>query len=147
MDHQICDACECVNHCRKNGCIPITPATPKTALDHFADEVEASGEAEKHAYPPMFEPSYLGEPFGYDEADMRDYVDADRAQRPHFAIPPSNDIATLRQELALAYEGLERERGIAKELAAALKYARRFLKDREHATAFVDAALSKVQQP
>jgi hypothetical protein len=23
--HAICDACECVSHCSKNGCIPLTP--------------------------------------------------------------------------------------------------------------------------
>lgn len=25
MTNHICDACECVAHCRKNGCIPLTP--------------------------------------------------------------------------------------------------------------------------
>lgn len=62
---------------------------PKTALQHFADEVEASGEAEKHAV-------------------------------PHFAIPPSTDVATLQRELSIAYDQIVREREVVHELANAL---------------------------
>lgn len=68
-DHQICDACECVSHCRKNGCVPFTPMPEK----------------------------------------------------PRFAIPPSTDVKTLQAELDIALSMLVRERGVVKELAAALR--------------------------
>lgn len=39
MTHQICDACECVSHCRKNGCVPLTPMdqAPKFAIPPSSD--------------------------------------------------------------------------------------------------------------
>jgi len=41
-DHNICDACECVAHCRKNGCIPIS-ALPVAASKPAAEPVAFSG--------------------------------------------------------------------------------------------------------
>ena len=40
MNHQICDACECVSHCTKSGCIPIQPlpASYKAAVDASGEE-------------------------------------------------------------------------------------------------------------
>jgi len=76
-DHQICDACECVSHCRKNGCVPLTPMP--------------------------------------EEAD--------------FAIAPSTDAKTLQRELAIAYEGLVRERVITKEQGERIKELERALRD------------------
>lgn len=67
MTHQICDACECVSHCRKNGCVPLTP------MD----------------------------------------------QAP--AVTSSTDPKYLREALDKTFELLVRERGIVKELAAALE--------------------------
>lgn len=111
----------CVGKCQYS-------ATPKTALDHFADEVEASGEAEKHAASVI---GYVA-PFEWKKhqsevmckvtrTPQSEYgIRAPVAAVPHFAIPPSNDVSTLQQELALAYEGFARERGITKELAAAM---------------------------
>ena len=32
MNHQICDACETVAHCMKNGCIPVQPTTKTEAI-------------------------------------------------------------------------------------------------------------------
>lgn len=39
MTHQICDACECVSHCRKNGCVPLTmiDQAPKFAIPPSSD--------------------------------------------------------------------------------------------------------------
>jgi len=84
-DHQICDACECVSHCRKNGCVPLTPMPEESS----------------------------------------------------FAVPPSTDVKTLRRELALAYEGLARERGVRKEQGERIK---------EQATALIlaEAALADI---
>lgn len=71
----------------------------------------------------------------------------------YFAITPSADVKTLQRELALAYEGLAQERGITKELAAALRDCLAYLEndvplpnyaDAEKASA--RAALSKVPQ-
>jgi len=42
-------------------------------------------------------------------------------ERPRFAIPPSTDVKTLQAELDIALSMLVRERGVVKELAAALQ--------------------------
>lgn len=117
-------------------------AAPKTAHDHWVDEVEASGEAEKHAADSglvaaatavleMCEQhgdfrNGVTDPTGtIDEGNViaSGYFEALRNALggPHFAISPSTDVATLQRELALAYEGLERERAITKEQGEHIK--------------------------
>ena len=49
--------------------------------------------------------------------------------RSSFAIPPSTDVKTLRRELALAYEGLARERGVTKEQGGLINELERALRD------------------
>lgn len=145
---------ECINEIRN----AMAAAVAKTALSHFADEVEASGEAEKQAV---------------EQAAMRMLWDDQQAEEKahyigvvaRFAIPPSSDVATLQRELNDAYEGFTRERGITKELAAQRDELLVALKDllavyqamgnprgpkeiiAEAAITKATTALSKVQQP
>lgn len=41
-DHPICDACKCVSHCRKTGCIPITPMPPVVRAVDDLDRIDAA---------------------------------------------------------------------------------------------------------
>jgi hypothetical protein len=80
-------------------CLIEAAIAPKTAHAHWVDEVEASGEAE-----PTRDDNELAADFDH---RLRDW---NRKRAPHFAIPPSTDVATLQRELALAYAGWEKDR-------------------------------------
>lgn len=39
--HAICDACECVSHCSKNGCVPLTPIFRAPSVGCSGEKTEA----------------------------------------------------------------------------------------------------------
>lgn len=128
-------------------------AAPKTALSHFADEVEASGEAEKHAAPvPAFQLYWSDARARYSVSKPcigdTDVYTADQVRLLVEQVVNSRALYEKSQEL------FARERGITKELAAALVLMRAaFLShtqwngDLPSEIRVADAALSKVQQP
>lgn len=99
----------------------------KTSFDHWVDEVEASGEAEKHA-------GVTAEILAAKVGDLVMSVAEQQAMpddwwKPHLAAILA-ELETVRYELdqfkalyTAAFEGLVRERGITKEMAAALQAA------------------------
>lgn len=145
----------------------LEAAPHKTALSHFADEVEASGEAEKHAVA-YYNDNWTLTPRAYADAKKRDqslFTDL----KPAFA---ASDFDRLKALYEKSQELFARERGITKELAAALqdlldfhtkpagvdvatildkaKFADVLAGIDKHSGALTEqarAALSKVQQP
>jgi len=47
--HAICDACECVSHCSKNGCVPLTPIFRAPSVGCSGETVERELLAEVEA--------------------------------------------------------------------------------------------------
>jgi hypothetical protein len=136
---------------------------PKTSFDHWVDEVEASGEAEKHApkkRDPLREAAIIaiGALERIQHATVSDRTDAADALRDALAFTAcsSSEQATMRYELnkfktlyQLSQDGFTRERGITRELAALLREAYDAMPDGACGYDFyerADAALSKVQQ-
>lgn len=50
MTHEICDACECVSHCKKNGCVPMV-ALP--ACDRAGEECTMPREVVQSGWMPI----------------------------------------------------------------------------------------------
>lgn len=136
---------ECIEEIRAE---MATLAAPKTALSHFADEVETSGEAEKHAVDAaavtckrchgsgsvedgQITHHECGIPYENGPVQCMKECPACNGAGKFFAAriaAEQDDRAAMRHDLdkfkalyTAAFEGLVRERGITKELAAALQ--------------------------
>jgi len=110
-DHTICDACECVSHCRKNGCIPVTPMPEKQfqAMDLHGLIMNIP------AAPGGLDGDYaLAYKLGHRDArHAAAELSLSATRKP--ALPLSTSVTSLQLELSAALEMAVRDRMLVKE--------------------------------